>query len=83
MNHEDRGHWGDLLKRHKEDNFRLLFLNTGGIEITTEERSKDTLKLEKPRGICNVYNIDMAYLTEISKDWRLEQRHTIWNATAT
>ena len=83
MNHEDRGHWGDLLRRHKGENVRILLLNTGGIGFMTEERSKESLKSEKLRGICNAYQVHIVCLTEINKDWRLvKQQHTIWNATA-
>ena len=49
-----------------------------------EERSKETLKSEKLRGLCNLYNIDLAGLYENNKDWRqVDQKNTIWNATST
>ena len=84
MNHEDRGHWGDLLRRKKGDNVRLLMHNTGGIGFMAEERSKETLKSEKLRGLCNLYNIDLAGLYENNKDWRqVDQKNNIWNATST
>ena len=78
MNHEDRGHWGDLLKRNKGDSVRLLVHNTGGIGFMTGERSKETLKSEKLRGLSKQYNFDLVGLTEVNKDWRkVEQQHTI------
>lgn len=59
-------------------NVRILLLNTGSIGFMIEERSKESLKSEKLRGLCNAYNIDIVCLKEINKDWRLvEQRHTI------
>ena len=68
MNHEDRGHWGDLLKRKKGENMRLLLHNTGGIGFMTEDRSRETLTSEKLRMLCNEYEIDMVCLTEVNKD---------------
>ena len=67
----------------KGKNVRILLLNTGGIEFMTKEQSKESLNLEKLRGICNAYQVDIVCLTKINKDWRVvEQQHTIWNATA-
>ena len=49
----------------------------------TGERSKETLKSEKLRGLSKQYNFDLVGLKEVNKDWRkVEQQHTIWNATA-
>ena len=84
MNHEDRGHWGDLLRRNKGESVRVLLHNTGGIGFMTEVRSKESLKSEKLRMLCNEYKIDIVCLTEVNKDWReVEQQHSIWNATST
>ena len=83
MNHEDRGHWGDLLRRNKGEFVRLLLINTGGIGFMTEARSKETLKSEKLRMLCNEYKIDVVCLTDVNKDWReVDQQHSIWNATS-
>ena len=68
MNHEDRGHWGDLLRRNKGGGVRVLLYNTGGIGFRTGDRSKESLKSEKMRRICNEYKIDLVCLTEVNKD---------------
>ena len=51
VNHEDRGHWGDLLRRNKGESVRVLLHNTGGIGFMTEVRSKESLKSEN----CGCY----------------------------
>ena len=68
MNHEDRGHWGGLLRRKKGDNARLLVHNTGCTGFMTEEWSKESLKSEKLRGLSKLYNFDLVGLTEVTKD---------------
>ena len=69
LNHEDKGHWADLLKRNKGESFMgFLLHNTGGIGFMNDKQSRETLKLDKNRRLCIEYKIDLSCLTEINKD---------------
>ena len=82
-NHEDKGHFGDLLSRTKKGKKRILLLNTGGIGFFTNSRFRETLKSERLKTICVNYNVDLVCLTETNKDWRtVNQCNTIWNGTS-
>ena len=71
------------MKRNKVNCSRILLLNTGGIGFISEERSKETLKMERLKQITINYNIDLLCLTELNKDWRaIKQDNTIWNGTS-
>ena len=66
--HENKGHFGDLLKRKKTNNAILLLHNTGGIGCITAERSRKTLKIENMKNISITYDLDIVCLTEVNKD---------------
>ena len=83
MNHDEQGHWGDLLKRKKINSTRILLHNTGGIGFISGERSKESLKMERLKSLAINYEIDLICLTEVNRDWRsVEQSNTIWNGTS-
>ena len=72
-----------MLKRKKTNSTRILLHNTGGVGFITDERSRETLKMERLKALTIEYQIDLLCLTEINKDWRgVDQNHTIWNGTS-
>ena len=57
--------------------------NTGGIGFVSDERSKQTLKMEKLKKLLLDHKFDLVGLTEVNKDWRrMEHNNTIWGATS-
>ena len=47
-------------------------------------RSRESFKCENFKTLCIKYEVDIACLTEINKDWRLvKQENTIWNTILT
>ena len=81
-NHDLKGHFGDLLKRNSRDVTRILLHNNGGIGFVTNERKKESLKMERLKKLSIDYNIDLICLTGVNKDWRsVVQNNTIWNGT--
>ena len=81
QNH-DKGHHGDPLRRKKENCIRILLHNPGGIGFVSNQRSKETLKMEKLKKLILEQNVDITCLTEVNKDWRtIAYDNTIWGAT--
>ena len=82
-NHGRSGHFGHILKRKKDATCLRIFLqNVGGIGFVTDQRSKETLKMERLKKLITENEFDIMCLTEINKDWRLlPYQETIWAGT--
>ena len=70
MNHESMDQWGDQLKRKRKKTTRVLLHNTGGIGFVTNQRSRETLKMERLKRLVINYEVDLVCLSEVNKDWR-------------
>ena len=82
--HGTKGHFGDLLKRGKDGCIRILLQNVCGIGFVSNQRSKETLKMEKLKNLSCNWAVDLMCLTETNKDWRKSKyENTIWGATET
>ena len=83
-NHGRKGHFGHVLQRKKKEHtIRILLQNIGGIGFITEERSKETLKMERLKEVVINHAVDIFCLTEVNKDWRLlPYDQTIWVGTS-
>ena len=56
--------------------------NVGGIGFITNERSHETLKMEKIKNIVCNHSIDILSLAEVNRDWRkVNTKNTIWEGT--
>ena len=67
----------------QKNSTRILLHNTGGIGFITNERSRETLKVERLKALTIKYWIDLLCLTELNRGWRgVNQKHTIWNGTS-
>lgn len=58
-NHEQAGHFCDLLKRKKTNCTRVLLHNICGIGLIIGKISMETLKLEKMKKLVIDYDVDM------------------------
>ena len=54
----------------QKNSARILLHNTGGIGFITDERSKDTLNMERLKDLTIKYEVDLICLTEVNRDWR-------------
>ena len=66
--HGTKGHFGDLLKRGKDGCIRILLQNVCGIGFVSNQRSKETLKMEKLKNLSCNWAVDLMCLTETNKD---------------
>ena len=81
-NHGDTGYYFDRLKSVATGCVRILLHNVNGIGFMSEERSRETVKMEKLRNLLVDYDFSYAGLTEINKDWRkFNYSDSIWGAT--
>ena len=70
------------MTRARSDCVRILLHNPGGLGFVSNERSKQTLKMERLKKLLLKHKFDYVGLTEVNKDWRrMEHDKTIWGAT--
>ena len=80
--HGREGIFGDLLKRKREDHIRILLVNVNSIGFISDQRSLESLKMEKLKRLIIKESVDYAALTETNKNWSaVPQEHSIWNGT--
>lgn len=78
----DTGHYFDRLKSVANGCVRILLNNVNGIVFVTDQRCKETVKMEKLRNLIIDNDFSYAGLTETNKDWRKSSySHSIWGAT--
>ena len=70
-NHGKRGIFGDPLKRTTNNSIRIVLHNVGGIGFITGKRCHETLKMGKLHKVVIENSVDICWLTEVNKDWRL------------
>ena len=67
-----------MLKRKNKNSTRILLHNTGGVGFISDERSKDTLKMERLKDLTINYEVDLICLTEVNLDWRsIDQKYDL------
>ena len=80
--HGREGIFGDLLKRKREDHIRILLVNVNSIGFISDQRSLESLKMEKLKRLIIKESVDYAALTETNKNWSaVPQEHSIWTGT--
>lgn len=81
-NHGDTGHHFDLLKRVSDGCVRILLNNVNGIGFVGNNKSRESIKMEKLKKVLIDNNFSYAGLTETNKDWRnFSYADSIWGAT--
>lgn len=66
----------------KGGNIRMLLHNVRGVGFVSNQRSRETLKMERLKRLTLKHKFDLLCIVQLNKDWGvLQEDNTIWTGT--